>query len=172
MAGLINYVKKVFKNYPDTTTPMTAENLNHLDDGIFNLDQAVNNALALKANKSLLTANSKTAQLTYSSGKYGFTINGTFYEIGGGSMRVVKTGYGVTSGKTPVTINLGETIAVNKYYVDLSGTQTGNKSGNVSGTIKGTLVGGVHIDNKTSTSFDIVAFSDNTNYSYQVIAFN
>lgn len=132
----------------------------------------LNNDLALKANKSLLTANSKTAQLTYSSGKYGFTINGTFYEIGGGSMRVVKTGYGVTSGKTPVTINLGETIAVNKYYVDLSGTQTGNKSGNVSGTIKGTLVGGVHIDNKTSTSFDIVAFSDNTNYSYQVIAFN
>ena len=33
-----------------------------------------------------LKANSKSAQLTYSSGKYGFTINNTFYEIGGGGM--------------------------------------------------------------------------------------
>ena len=132
----------------------------------------INNDLALKANKSLLTANSKTAQLTYSSGKYGFTINGTFYEIGGGSMRVVKTGHGITNGTNPVTITLDETIDVNKYYVNLSGTQCGNKSGNVSGTITGSFVGGAYITNKTSTSFDIVAFSDKTNYSYQVIAFN
>jgi len=40
MAGLINYVKKVFKNYPDTTTPINAENLNHLDNAIYDLDQA------------------------------------------------------------------------------------------------------------------------------------
>lgn len=132
----------------------------------------LNNDLALKANKSLLTANSKTAQLTYSSGKYGFTINGTFYEIGGGSMRVVKTGHGITNGTNPVTITLDETIDVNKYYVNLSGTQCGNKSGNVSGTITGSFVGGAYITNKTSTSFDIVAFSAKTNYSYQVIAFN
>ena len=45
-----------------------------------------NNDLNNKANISLLTANSKTAQLTYSNNKYGFTINGTFYEIGGGGM--------------------------------------------------------------------------------------
>ena len=32
-----------------------------------------------------LIANSKTAQLSYSNGKYGFTIDGTFYELGGGS---------------------------------------------------------------------------------------
>ena len=42
--------------------------------------------LSAKANLSLLQANSKTAQLTYSNGKYGFTINGTFYELGGGGM--------------------------------------------------------------------------------------
>ena len=45
MAGLISYVKKAFKNYPDTTTRLSAENLNHLDNGIFDLDQAVGNAL-------------------------------------------------------------------------------------------------------------------------------
>jgi len=119
-----------------------------------------------------LTANSNKFEATYQNGKYGFIVDGTFYEIGGGSMRVVKTGHGVTSGTTPVTINLGETIPIDKYYVELSGAQSGNRSGNISGTIYGSLVGGAYIDNKTTTSFDIVAFSDNTNYSYQVIAFN
>ena len=45
MAGLINYVKKAFKNYPNTTTKISAENLNHLDNGIFDLDQAVKSAI-------------------------------------------------------------------------------------------------------------------------------
>lgn len=45
MSGLINYVKKAFKNYPDTTTPINAANLNHLDNGIYELDQAVATAL-------------------------------------------------------------------------------------------------------------------------------
>ena len=33
-----------------------------------------------------LTANDNKFEATYQNGKYGFTINGTFYEIGGGSM--------------------------------------------------------------------------------------
>lgn len=41
MSGLINYVKKVFKSYPDTSTPVSAANLNYLDNAIYNLDQAV-----------------------------------------------------------------------------------------------------------------------------------
>ena len=45
MAGLINYVRKVFKNYPDTSTPTTAENLNVMDKGIYDLDQALGTAL-------------------------------------------------------------------------------------------------------------------------------
>ena len=45
MSGLISYVKKAFKNYPDTTTPVNAANLNHLDNAIYDLDQAVGNAL-------------------------------------------------------------------------------------------------------------------------------
>lgn len=36
--------------------------------------------------KSALTANSKTMQLSYVNGKYGITIDGTFYELGGGGM--------------------------------------------------------------------------------------
>lgn len=36
-----------------------------------------------------LKANSKSAQLTYLNNKYGFTINGTFYEIGGSSMPIL-----------------------------------------------------------------------------------
>lgn len=55
MAGLINYVKKVFKNYPDTTTPINAENLNHLDNAIYDLDQAVNTQVT-QINASLTSA--------------------------------------------------------------------------------------------------------------------
>lgn len=116
----------------------------------------------------------KTGDTRVSNGKLQY-YNGSGWidlQIGGGNMRVVKTGHGITSGVTPVTITLDETIDVNKYYVDLSGTQSGDKSGNVSGDIKGTLVGGAYINNKTTTSFDIVAFKENTNYSYQVIAFD
>lgn len=101
MAGLINYVRKVFKNYPDTSTPTTAENLNVMDKGIYDLDQALGTALgtadistvgdgtikgAISILDNDLTANSQKFAASYQNGKYGFTINGTFYEIGGGSM--------------------------------------------------------------------------------------
>jgi hypothetical protein len=59
MPGLINYIKKAFKNYPDTTTRISAENLNHLDDGIYDLDQAagqLNDLVKTKADKSMLIA--------------------------------------------------------------------------------------------------------------------
>ena len=41
---------------------------------------------SIKQINTALTANSQHYQASYSSGKYGFTINGIFYEIGGGSM--------------------------------------------------------------------------------------
>ena len=46
----------------------------------------INTALTDKADLSAITANNNVYQASYSSGKYGFTINGTFYEIGGGGM--------------------------------------------------------------------------------------
>ena len=36
-----------------------------------------------------LTANSNKFEASYQNGKYGFTINGTFYEIGGGGMPIL-----------------------------------------------------------------------------------
>lgn len=127
------------------------------------INRQIGNATAVKAGDTRVS----NGKLQYYDGSGWVDL-----QIGGGNMRVVKTGHGITSGVTPVTITLDETIAVNKYYVNLSGTQSGNKSGNVSGEIKGSFVGGAYIDNKTTTSFDIVAFKDNTNYSYQVIAFD
>ena len=53
MAGLINYIRKNFKNYPNTSTPITAENLNHMDKAIYDLDQQcgqINTSLANKQN--------------------------------------------------------------------------------------------------------------------------
>ena len=46
-----------------------------------------NNDLIEKANVSLLTANTNTAQLTFLNNKYGFTINEKFYPIGGSTMK-------------------------------------------------------------------------------------
>lgn len=37
------YTKKIWKDYPDTTTPITAEGLNNIEDGIENIENNVNN---------------------------------------------------------------------------------------------------------------------------------
>lgn len=42
MSGLINYTRVNFKDYPEKETPLTASNLNVLDKGIYDLDQAIN----------------------------------------------------------------------------------------------------------------------------------
>lgn len=111
-----------------------------------------------------LTANSNKFEATYQNGKYGFTINGTFYEIGGGNMRVVKTGSGTTSNDSPVTIQLGETIPVDKYFVLINSDVGYGGSG---------FTGCVRLYTKTTTSFTLkAAHSNNTAYGYQVIAFN
>ena len=69
------------------------------------------------------------------------------------NLRVVKTGYIDAN----ATVQLGETIPVDKYYVDLSGT---------AGV-------GAHIENKTTTSFQATSNTSNTvRVSYQVIAWN
>jgi hypothetical protein len=39
--GVINYIRVLFKDYPSTETPVTAANLNKLDKGIYDLDQAL-----------------------------------------------------------------------------------------------------------------------------------
>lgn len=39
-----------------------------------------------------LTANSKTMQMSYVDGKYGITIDGTFYELGGGGVKSIQRG--------------------------------------------------------------------------------
>lgn len=50
-------------------------------------NEAINEINTKKANLSLLQANGLTAQLTVQNGKYGFVINGVFYQIGAINMR-------------------------------------------------------------------------------------
>ena len=38
----MSYTKKTWKNYPDTTTPITADNLNHMEDGIADAHTEIN----------------------------------------------------------------------------------------------------------------------------------
>lgn len=42
MANLVNYIKKIWKDAPSTDTPINAENLNHMEDGIYNNATAIN----------------------------------------------------------------------------------------------------------------------------------
>ena len=71
MPGLINYIKKAFKNYPDTTTRISAENLNHLDDGIYDLDQQLGT--------SLVAEDDLKFNFSKSGNKYGYKdSNGNF----------------------------------------------------------------------------------------------
>lgn len=71
MSGLINYIKKAFKNYPDTTTRISAENLNHLDDGIYDLDQQLGT--------SLVAEDDLKFNFSKSGNKYGYKdSNGNF----------------------------------------------------------------------------------------------
>lgn len=53
-----------------------------------NLEET-NIGLELKQINTSLTANSKKYQASYSGGKYGFTVDGIFYPIGGGGMPVL-----------------------------------------------------------------------------------
>ena len=91
-----------------------------------------------------LKANSKSAQLTYSSGKYGFTINNTFYEIGGGGMPTLNyttplhtfdsTHLTYTATKdcylvgTPMTIGVSDTaiLSINNKIIAIANNVAGN----------------------------------------------
>ena len=76
-----------------------------------------------------LKANSKSAQLTYSSGKYGFTINNTFYEIGGGGMPTLNY---TTPLWSPASSSLSYTATKDCYLVgQMSGTNATIKINNV-----------------------------------------
>lgn len=111
-----------------------------------------------------LTANSQKFVASYSNGKYGFTVDGDFYAIGGGNMRVVKSGVVNGTQQTEVTVQLGETIPVNKYCVlfDVAGMAHNS----------GTSYGGMYLKTKGTTSFVIGCGASNILGSYQVIAFN
>lgn len=94
MSGIINYIKKAFKNYPDTTTPINAENLNYLDDAIYNLDQTVGEQIN-SLNNSISTISERVSKM---------------------GMKVLK--YGTISSTT--TIPLGVTLDPSKYMVDIN----------------------------------------------------
>ena len=106
-----------------------------------------NNAIANSAVTSRLTANNQTLQLAYQNNKYGFTIGGVFYPLGGGGMRCVKQGkFTPTQELTTINISdLGFTDPLD-YVVVLSGD----------GSSQGSNVNSCNaLDEKTATSFSV-----------------
>lgn len=75
-----------------------------------------------------LTANSNKFEATYQNGKYGFTINGTFYEIGGGGMPTLDY--------------------ANSHQLNSSDTYTPSKNGYILGVPQGTNSGLFTVNNK------------------------
>ena len=116
-----------------------------------------------------LRANNNNFTAAYSDGKYGFTIDNQFYELGGGgSMKCAKFGT-VLPTTTGAVIDISDLnlTSTEDYMVVCDGT------GYSQGTSHNSTV---FIENKTATSFTIKAgFAAPTNnnlVSYQVITFN
>lgn len=108
-----------------------------------------------------LTANSNKFEATYQNGKYGFTIDNTFYEIGGGSMKCVKFGHVtfITIDHTVDISDLGFTDA-NDYTVILNGFAQFGTSGSFP----------IVITAKTATSFTVHGNTAGGEISYQILA--
>lgn len=66
--------------------------------------------LASKLNSTRLRANGYDGQLAYQGGKYGFTINSTFYALGGGSMPELDFANKVELSTTAMTTSKGGSI--------------------------------------------------------------
>lgn len=80
-----------------------------------------------------LTANSQKFEASYQNGKYGFMINNTFYQIGGGNMKMVKSGNVTVQGQTNAIVDLSNLGFSSRqdFIVILSGA--GFTSNSVSG---------------------------------------
>jgi hypothetical protein len=66
-----------------------------------------------------LTANSKKFEASYQNGKYGFTIDGTFYEIGGGGMPELDFANTVTLSTSPITTSKSGCVMLSNRDGDL-----------------------------------------------------
>ena len=74
MANLVSYIKKIWKDAPSTDTPINAENLNHMEDGIYNNANAVN-----QLGNNLTASDNLRFQFSKSGDKYGYlNSNGNF----------------------------------------------------------------------------------------------
>jgi len=69
-----------------------------------------------------LTANSQKFEASYQDGKYGFIINGTFYELGGGDMPILDFGNALVNFATTTSVvNVTIPNDGNDYYIFGSG---------------------------------------------------
>lgn len=121
MSGLINYIKKAFKNYPDTTTRISAENLNHLDDGIYDLDQQLGT--------SLVAEDDLKFNFSKSGNKYGYKdSNGNFIPFDRVQASKTVTASTSTQTVTPDTGYSGiASVIINpQQHTGTSGTMTNN----------------------------------------------
>lgn len=118
-----------------------------------------------------LTANSNKFEAAYQDGKYGFIINDTFYEFGGGRMKVFKgtdTIAAAANSSTTVDISSLNLTSADDYYVilDINGALH-----YVEGSYIG-FGGGLILSASTATSFTVTKVlqaTGNITFSYQVV---
>lgn len=128
------------------------------------------NGMVNKLNNDLI-ANSNKFEAAYQDGKYGFIINDTFYEIGGGRMKVFKgtsTIAGAANSSSTVDISRLNLTSADDYYVILD---TNGASHYIEGAYIG-FGGGLILSASTATSFTVtkvLATGNNITFSYQVV---
>ena len=99
----INYTKITFSNYPDTTSPLNAENLNKLDKGIYDLDQALTDTNTNVTNiTNNLSDNNKTFKFGFDGTNYGY------YKDGASSVTPFKNPTGTKSITSNGTYNVAD----------------------------------------------------------------
>lgn len=113
-----------------------------------------------------LNADLSDIKFRINNGKAEYSIDGgtTWLGMGGSSLRVVVSGYQSMSSET-YTVQLGETIDTDKYFVLI------NDNGSSYDSYNGWAIGGGYLYAKTTTSFTIARGSRGAStISYQAIA--
>lgn len=92
--SVVNYIKKIWKDAPSTDTPINAENLNHIETGIYNNSTAIN-----QLDDNLTASDNLKFKFKKSGSKYGYLdANGNFIPFD--KVQASKTVTAGTSNKT------------------------------------------------------------------------
>lgn len=131
----IDYIRVNFKDYPDTTTPITAQNLNNLDEGVYDLDIALtetNNLLGTASQASGVSGTTAFAKINQLNGDLDRKANKT--EVNQlATEKADKTALASeTSARQNADNSLSNEIAVERARIDnIASLPSGSTSGDV-----------------------------------------